>query len=93
MTLSFAEQMILVCRRLSITLPQKNSPMPWLKILSSPATWANLLAILCHEIPVYLIFMFVPRFLFDAMRVGIQTISLLSVMPIVCFFVAKVRVI
>ncbi|KAK6059551.1 hypothetical protein COOONC_02815 [Cooperia oncophora] len=35
--------------------------VPWLRILSSPAVWASVIAVVCHEFPLMTMIMFLPR--------------------------------
>uniref|UniRef100_A0A915JVP9 Uncharacterized protein n=1 Tax=Romanomermis culicivorax TaxID=13658 RepID=A0A915JVP9_ROMCU len=74
----------------SFIISQRRPKIPWLKVISSSVTWANLGAILCHEIPVNVLFVFLPRYIRDVMKVSIQSNSLLSVLPIIFFLLSKI---
>ncbi|PIO71559.1 hypothetical protein TELCIR_06541 [Teladorsagia circumcincta] len=35
--------------------------VPWKRILGSPAVWASVIAVVCHEFPLMTMIMFLPR--------------------------------
>lgn len=68
----------------------KRPVVPWKLVLRCSALWANIGAILCHEIPLNILFVFLPRYIRDVMKVGIQFNAMLSTLPVACFLFSKI---
>ncbi|KRZ25422.1 Sialin, partial [Trichinella pseudospiralis] len=62
----------------------------WRKVLQSSRFWCNMMAILCHEIPLNTAMMFLPMYMRDALHFCLKTNGVLSTLPIISFMVTKI---
>ncbi|XGW03503.1 hypothetical protein V3C99_015021, partial [Haemonchus contortus] len=63
--------------------------VPWLRILTSPAVWASVIAVVCHEFPLMTMIMFLPSYLHDVHRYTSTKNGILSALPTASLWVSK----
>ncbi|KAK5966047.1 Sialin [Trichostrongylus colubriformis] len=63
--------------------------VPWLKILSSPAVWASVIAVVCHEFPLMTMIMFLPSYLHDVHHYTSTKNGFLSALPTASLWLSK----
>ncbi|ETN73035.1 hypothetical protein NECAME_13642 [Necator americanus] len=63
--------------------------VPWLRILCSPAVWASVIAVLCHEFPLMTMIMFLPSYLHDVHHYKSTKTGILSALPTASLLLSK----
>lgn len=74
----------------AVFFAKERPKIPWKDMAKSAALWANIFAVLCHEIPFNVVLVFLPRYIRDTLHFDSQTDGLLSALPVVCFLATKV---
>uniref|UniRef100_A0A914E8N1 Major facilitator superfamily (MFS) profile domain-containing protein n=1 Tax=Acrobeloides nanus TaxID=290746 RepID=A0A914E8N1_9BILA len=64
--------------------------VPWMKIMKSKAVWAALISVVCHEIPLMTMIMFLPSYLHDVHHYEATKNGLLSALPTACHWASKI---
>ncbi|CDW56785.1 transporter, major facilitator family [Trichuris trichiura] len=62
----------------------------WRLVLTSGCFWSNVGAVLCHEIPLNTVMMFLPMYMRDSLHFCLRTNGVLSMLPIISFMVTKI---
>ncbi|CAJ0589353.1 unnamed protein product, partial [Cylicocyclus nassatus] len=63
--------------------------VPWLRILGSPAVWASVIAVICHEFPLMTMIMFLPSYLHDVHHYKSTKNGILSALPTASLWLSK----
>ncbi|WKY10149.1 hypothetical protein Q1695_002473 [Nippostrongylus brasiliensis] len=63
--------------------------VPWLRILRSPAVWASVIAVVCHEFPLMTMIMFLPSYLHDVHHYTSTKNGILSALPTASLWMSK----
>ncbi|KJH47681.1 transporter, major facilitator family protein [Dictyocaulus viviparus] len=63
--------------------------VPWTQILSSPAVWASVIAVICHEFPLMTMIMFLPSYLHDVHHYTSTKNGILSSLPTASLLLSK----
>ncbi|PIO71718.1 transporter, major facilitator family protein [Teladorsagia circumcincta] len=63
--------------------------VPWKRILGSPAVWASVIAVVCHEFPLMTMIMFLPSYLHDVHHYTSTKNGILSALPTASLWLSK----
>ncbi|KHJ74859.1 hypothetical protein OESDEN_25525, partial [Oesophagostomum dentatum] len=63
--------------------------VPWMQILRSPAVWAAVIAVICHEFPLMTMIMFLPSYLHDVHHYKSTKNGILSALPTASLWLSK----
>ncbi|KAL6743249.1 hypothetical protein Aduo_016314 [Ancylostoma duodenale] len=63
--------------------------VPWKRILCSPAVWASVIAVICHEFPLMTMIMFLPSYLHDVHHYKSTKNGILSALPTASLWLSK----
>ncbi|KHN77362.1 putative transporter C38C10.2 [Toxocara canis] len=63
--------------------------VPWAAICRSPAVWAGIFALVCHEYPLVIMLQFLPNYMRDVLQFAPAKNGVISALPIACLFVSK----
>ncbi|CAD6186568.1 unnamed protein product [Caenorhabditis auriculariae] len=63
--------------------------VPWMRILESGAVWASVISLVCHELPLMTMIMFLPSYLHDVHHYDSTENGILSALPTLSLWIAK----
>lgn len=80
------------CSRIACeSIGKRNAPrhVPWAAICRSPAVWAGVFALVCHEYPLVIMLQFLPNYMRDVLQFAPAKNGVISALPTACLFISK----
>ncbi|VDM64654.1 unnamed protein product [Angiostrongylus costaricensis] len=63
--------------------------IPYRAMLRSPALWASIFALVCHEYPLVIMLQFLPNYMRDVLEFAPTQNGFIAALPILCLFLSK----
>uniref|UniRef100_A0A0M3JU39 Sialin (inferred by orthology to a human protein) n=1 Tax=Anisakis simplex TaxID=6269 RepID=A0A0M3JU39_ANISI len=89
--ISRQERLFIESRIACESIGKRTAPrhVPWSAICRSPAVWAGVFALVCHEYPLVIMLQFLPNYMRDILQFAPAKNGIVSALPIACLFISK----
>uniref|UniRef100_F1L566 Transporter n=1 Tax=Ascaris suum TaxID=6253 RepID=F1L566_ASCSU len=89
--ISRQERLFIESRIACESIGKRNAPrhVPWAAICRSPAVWAGVFALVCHEYPLVIMLQFLPNYMRDVLQFAPAKNGVISALPTACLFISK----